>query len=98
MHDVILADRGFKIEDLVLEKNAKLIIPSSTKNKKQLSALDVFESRNMSKVRVHVERAIRKIKMYKILNSNAPISLIKSIDNVGSSNIDKIVSIYMCVV
>ena len=92
-HDVILADRGFKIEDLVLEKNAKLIIPSSTKNKKQLSALDVLESRNMSKVRVHVERAIRKIKTYKILNSNIPISLIKSIDNEGSCNIDKIVSV-----
>ena len=95
-NDIILADRGFKIEDLLFQKQAKLIIPSSTKNKKQLSALEVQQSRNMSKVRVHVERAIRKIKTYKILDANMPISLIKPNDDGEFSTIDKILCI-ICV-
>ncbi len=91
--DVVLADRGFKIYDVLAEKGAKLFIPSSTKNKSQLSAEEVRQSRNMSKVRVHIERAIRKIKTYKILESNVPISLIKKNGDEEFSTLDKIVLI-----
>lgn len=33
--DVILADRGFRIEELVAQRNAKVIVPAFTKGKKQ---------------------------------------------------------------
>ena len=90
--DVILADRGFRIGDLLSEKNAKLIIRASTKNKNQLSAEEVRQSRKMSRVRVYIERAIRKMKTYKILESNLSISMFKKNDR-DFSTIDKILVI-----
>lgn len=94
--DVILADRGFKIGDLLAEKKATLIIPASTKNKAQLSAEEVRQSRKMSKVRVHIERAIRKMKTYKILDSSLPISVIKKNYDEEISTIDKMLCV-ICV-
>ena len=64
--DVVLADRGFDIsEDLAL-RGVTLAIPAFTKGKSQLSQREVEMSRVLSNVRIHVERAIRRIKCYKI--------------------------------
>ena len=79
MHgDLILTDRGFDItEDLALHESI-LTIPPFTKGKIQLSQREVETSREMSHVRIHVERAIGRIKHYKILQHRFPISLIKT--------------------
>ena len=56
--DCILADRGFLIEQELNEKGAYLKIPYFTKGKDQLSGKEVHESRQLSNVRIHVERVI----------------------------------------
>ncbi|GFT20333.1 uncharacterized protein TNCV_1009331 [Trichonephila clavipes] len=38
--DVIFADRGFPVKDLVAERGASLVLPASTKGKKQLSSAE----------------------------------------------------------
>ena len=73
--DLVLADRGFDIaEDLGL-RGASLAIPAFTKGKPQLSQRAVETSRALSNVRIHVERAIGRMKCYKILQNTFPISL-----------------------
>ena len=57
--DVVLADRGFTIEEDMMIYGAKLEIPSFTKGKKQLSQREVEQSAQLSRVRVHVERVNR---------------------------------------
>lgn len=52
--DTILADRGFDIADDLGVFGARLEIPAFTKNKKQLSLLEVEYSKRLSKVRIHV--------------------------------------------
>ena len=76
--DLILADRGFDIADDLTMVGASLAIPPFTKGKPQLSQREIEFSRQLSNVRIHVERAIGRIKNYKILQSTLPISLIKS--------------------
>ena len=56
--DVILADRGFNIADSVGMHQAKLHIPAFTRGKKQLTALEVENTRTIANVRIHVKRVI----------------------------------------
>ena len=76
--DVILADRGFTIEDDIAVYGAKLIIPSFTRGKKQLSLEDVERSKQLSQVRIHVERVIGLLKnKFTILKGPIPVNVIK---------------------
>ncbi len=56
--DVVLADRGFNVEESIALKGASLDIPAFTRGKKQLSASEVEETRKKANVRIHVERII----------------------------------------
>lgn len=53
--DVVLADRGFNIQDSVSIYCAKLHVPSGTKGEKQLSPEEVESTRKIANVRIHVE-------------------------------------------
>jgi len=56
--DLILADRGFNIHDSASLYCAEVKLPPFTKGKKQLSKAQVDFSRQLSRVRIHVERVI----------------------------------------
>lgn len=79
--DLILADRGFLIKDDLNQRGAILKIPSFTKGKKQLSANEVDESRLLSRVRIHVERVIGRLKTYRILQTSIPMSQVDLLDD-----------------
>lgn len=64
--DDIMADRGFNIRHLLLPKGATLNIPAFSHGK-SLSAGALLHSRKVASVRIHVERAIRRMKTYKVL-------------------------------
>lgn len=51
------------VEEFVVACGAELLIPSFTKGKKQLSPKDVEVSRNISTVRIHIERVIGLLKI-----------------------------------
>ena len=74
--NLVLADRGFDIADDLALVGASLAIPPCTRGKPQLSQREVETSR-ASRVRIHVERAIGRMKNFKILQSTLPIKLIK---------------------
>ena len=76
-----MADRGFDIED-DLPTGVTLNIPPFLNGKPQLSAEEEILTRKIASVRVHVERAISRIKNYRILNQVIPISLSDDLDNI----------------
>ena len=87
---MVMADRGFDItEDLAL-RGTSLCIPPFTKGKSQLSQREVETSRVLLSLRIHVERAIGRIKNYKILQHVFPISLLKSCHDNDFATIDKV--------
>jgi len=77
---------------------AEVKIPPFTKGKKQLEKIDVDWSRELSLVRIHVERVIGVLKQkYTILQGTLPIRLIEN-ENSETSTIDKIVTVcFVCV-
>ena len=88
--DLVLADRGCDISDELALIGASLAIPSFTKGKPQLSQREVELSRHLSHVRIHVERAIGRIKRYRILQSTLPIVILKRSHETELCTIDKI--------
>ena len=68
--DAVMADRGFNILDLLHSKGVTLNIPPKlTDSSGQLLEDDRVKTRRIASVRIHVERAIGRIKIFKILES-----------------------------
>ena len=59
--DVFLADRGFNIQESTGFFCATVKIPAFTQGKKQLSGIEVEQTRRIANVRIHVERVIGNI-------------------------------------
>ncbi|XP_062336453.1 uncharacterized protein si:dkey-56d12.4 [Osmerus eperlanus] len=77
--DVVMADRGFVISDLLHERKVKLILPAFTKKGMPLSEEDTTNTRRIANVRVHVERVIRRIKN---LSQIIPVNLAHKFDKI----------------
>ena len=71
----IMADRGFIIKDLLDGLGVSLNIPPFLEGRKQLPTDEVREGRKIASLRIHVERAIGRIKNFNILSETLPISL-----------------------
>ena len=75
--DVILADRGFLIQDSVEIQGAQLKIPAFTRGKTQLHPTDIEITRNIATVRIHIERIIGLLKKrYHIFGVTIPMSMV----------------------
>jgi len=73
--DLVLADRGFTITDLLLVKHATLNIPPFLGQRSKFTAQEELKTRRIAKARIHVERVIERIKKFKLLSGNIPLSL-----------------------
>ena len=71
----VMADRGFTIKDMLQEIGVELNIPPFMEGRQQLPAKEVQQGRHIASVRIHVERAIGRIKTFSILKHTLPISL-----------------------
>ena len=80
--DLVLADRGFLIEEDLNRVGAHLKIPAFTRGKPQLSAANVDTSRQISNIRIHVERVIGAIKKFRILQNTIPLLLVDLLDDI----------------
>ena len=71
----IMADRGFTIRDMLSKLNIDLNLPPFMEGRKQLPADEVQKGRQIASLRIHVERAIGRMKTYGILQGTMPISI-----------------------
>jgi hypothetical protein len=81
--DNIMADRGFDIND-ILPHGVHLNIPPFKGTRDQLTAEEVQETVHIASIRIHVERAIGRIKGYHILDGTLPLSLAHVADQIFS--------------
>ena len=72
--DSVMADKGFTIED-ILPIGVSLNIPPFLGMSDQMSAEDVFATQEIASLRIHVERAINKVKNFLIFDGVIPLSL-----------------------
>lgn len=64
----VMADRGFKqIDNLLQKKKCKLIRPPSVSETVKPSKAEVIEAKRIAAVRIHIERAIRRLREFNLL-------------------------------
>ena len=86
--DEIMADEGFDIQDLLAPLGVKLNIPQFLSSNSQFSSEDIMHTKKIAKLRIHVERAIERIKEFRILQSPICATMWDSINEI----------IYVCAV
>ena len=79
--DQVMADRGFKIKNELLMRQAYLCIPPSTKAGMQMVSKEVQETSRIANVRIYVEQAIGRLKRFRILKNELPINCLPLCDD-----------------
>ena len=74
-NDSVMADKGFTIQDL-LPVGVSLNKPPFLGSSAQMPAEDVVKTQEIASLRIHVERAINKIKNFHIWDGVVPLSLL----------------------
>ena len=93
-NDLVLADRGFDIHELVALKHAQLKIPAFTKGRSQLTAYEIESTRKIAHLRIHVERVIGVLTgKYRILNNTIPTEWLIRRENETVVTLDKVVTV-----
>ena len=75
----VMADRGFDIMDVLLKRNATLSCPAFTRKcgygkGKRLNVSEILRTRQIARFRIHVERAIQRLKCYRMASNTMPLS------------------------
>lgn len=81
----VLADRGFKeVETDLATKGCRLLRPVSVGKDEKLPARDVFNMKRIAGLRIHIERMIRRIRVYKFLDMHSciPLSMLYLMDDI----------------
>ena len=81
--DTVMADKGFQIAD-ILPLGVKLNIPPFLGANSQMSAEDVVRTQQIAGLRIHVERAINKIKNFLIWKGEIPLILFSVVNQMWS--------------
>ncbi|KAL5515862.1 hypothetical protein EMCRGX_G001100 [Ephydatia muelleri] len=71
----IMDDHGFTINEMLQAIEVELNIPPFMEGRQQLSADEVQQGWSIESCRIHVERAIGRIKSFNILKNTLPISM-----------------------
>ncbi|XP_064479176.1 uncharacterized protein LOC135392391 [Ornithodoros turicata] len=93
-NDAVMVDKGFLIESFCNEKGIEMIRPPFLKSQNQLTQQEGRKNQSIAQARVHVERAIHRMKLFKILQNRIPLELFPCIDAIititaGIANLSK---------
>ncbi|KAL1250500.1 hypothetical protein QQF64_018296 [Cirrhinus molitorella] len=72
--DACMADKGFTIASMLAERGARLIIPPF-KTAAQFSKEDAEKTQAIARLRILVERAIRRVKEFHIWDTTVPLTM-----------------------
>jgi len=82
--DAIMADKGFDIENDLKDLGLRLNIPPFLKDKIGFEEDDVIKTQTVAAHRIHVERAIGKIRRFRIFKQDIAVSMFGSINQIWS--------------
>ena len=77
-----MADKEFDIQHLLDPINVKINIPPFLKMTSQMSAAEVAKTQQIASERIHVERAINKIKKFHLFDRVIPLSLAGTVNQI----------------
>lgn len=82
--DAIMADKGFDIGSELSKLKLKLNIPPFLGSDTQFEESDVIKTQTIAQHRIHVERAIGKVRRFAIFSSPLPVAMLGSVNQLWS--------------
>ncbi|XP_065672094.1 uncharacterized protein LOC136089922 [Hydra vulgaris] len=79
---IVFVNRGFTIEEELANINVSPKISLFLEGRNQFTLAEVKESQTIASVRIHIERAIQRIKRYKIIRNEISLSLHGSVNQI----------------
>lgn len=79
--NTLLADRGVNIQELLLHKGVKLVIPPFLKAMKQFSNADDQRTKQVANGKIHVERVIGCMKDFDVMKAELPLEVFDIFDH-----------------
>ncbi|XP_064467724.1 uncharacterized protein LOC135378593 [Ornithodoros turicata] len=80
--DVILSDKGFPSVRADMSDNGAVLIMPPMEKGGQYSEQDMDDTYRVAQVRIHVERAIQRLKLFNVLNDRVPVTLIPHMNKI----------------
>ena len=80
--DVVMADRGFQIKEDLLHHYCHLTVPPGARAKSQMTTAECKKTKEVANVRIHVERAINRLKTFRILKNVFPLTMLPLADDI----------------
>ena len=85
-NDDVMTDKGFQIETELLFKYCNLAAPPGARLKLQFTHGEAMKTKTIANLRIHVERAIRRIKTFQILSKlNLPVTMFHHLNDIVRS-------------
>ena len=84
--DSLIADIGFTVENVLKPLGVSLNIPAFLHGREQLNNEEVTESQTIAAVRIHVERAIERVKKFRRIGNEIPLVLHGSINQIWTAS------------
>ena len=81
-YDTVMADRGFKIKSDLTLRRCYLAIPPSAAKGSQMTASDVSVTNKVANVRIFVEKAIARMKWFRILSTELTLLELPIVDDI----------------
>ena len=75
----VMVDKGFLVDDLV---PGTVHRPAFVTQRAQMPEEDVLQTQSIARLRVHVERLIRRVKENKLFDTTIPLSITGSINQI----------------
>ena len=80
--DVLMADRGFPIQEDLLLHFCNLQAPPGKWTKSQMTKTELQKTKEIANLRIHIERAINRIKNFRIFKGTLPITMMQHDDEI----------------
>ncbi|KAK8760709.1 hypothetical protein V5799_028023 [Amblyomma americanum] len=80
--DDVMVDKGFCIDDMCAKRGLGVVQPPFLRSEEQFSAEDATKTVHIARTRVHVERAIQRMKVFKVLKGPIPWDLVGALDQI----------------
>ena len=81
---MIMADKGFNISEECAERHISLYVPPGKRGKSQMTSAAVKKTKRIANHRILIEQVIGRLKNFKILKNEIPVSLIGHIDDIAT--------------
>ena len=78
----IMADKGFNLFDECAGRNITFIVPPGKRGASQMTPAEISKTSAIAKVRILVEQIIRRIKTFKILANELPMSMLENVNDI----------------